>query len=160
MLVGIISDTHDQIERTAAAIALLVAQGAKVLFHCGDLTSPEVVLSCASLPGHYVLGNNDFDEDELERAIASSGGFFHGVGGVVLIDGRRIAITHGHLGGEFNRLLTDAPDYLLYGHSHEASDQRRGPTRRINPGALHRCRFWTVALLDTDHDRLKFFRVG
>jgi predicted phosphodiesterase len=45
-----------------------------------------------------------------------------------------------------------APDYLLFGHSHEVADYREGPTRWINPGALHRAAEWTVGLLDLAND--------
>jgi predicted phosphodiesterase len=31
-------------------------------------------------------------------------------------------------------LLAAEPDYLFSGHSHIATDQREGKTRRINPG--------------------------
>jgi len=41
-------------------------------------------------------------------------------------------------------------DYLFYGHSHVASEHRTGPTRIINPGALHRARPKTFAVLDLE----------
>ena len=43
MRVGILSDTHDQVARTQSAITQLLAAGAEVLIHCGDITVPEVV---------------------------------------------------------------------------------------------------------------------
>ena len=73
MRIGILSDTHDQVARTAEAVALLIAEGAEALIHCGDLTGPAVVDACAGVPGHYVFGNCDFDEDALRRAIAAVG---------------------------------------------------------------------------------------
>jgi predicted phosphodiesterase len=51
-------------------------------------------------------------------------------------------------------------DYLLHGHSHLTRDERVGRTRIINPGALHRAREKTVALLDTATDALKFITVN
>jgi len=74
MRIGIISDTHDRVERTGRAVRLLIAEGAEVLVHCGDLTGPDVVYECAALPSYYVFGNNDFDEDGLRRAMALVGG--------------------------------------------------------------------------------------
>ena len=49
--------------------------------------------------------------------------------------------------------------YLCHGHTHTALDARRGKTRVINPGALHRAAEYTVALLDTDTDTLTFYPV-
>ncbi len=65
MKIGILSDTHDQVERTARAVAALVGAGAEVLIHCGDITGPAVVRECAGLPSYYVFGNNDYDQDGL-----------------------------------------------------------------------------------------------
>ena len=44
----------------------------------------------------------------------------------------------------------------IAGHSHMAHDRRDGPTRRINPGALHRAAEFTAALLDPGTDELRF----
>ena len=161
MLLGIMSDTHDQVRRAAGAAALLAAEGAEALIHCGDLTSPEVVHAVAEAGPtcSYVLGNNDFELEAIARAIRSTGGNDLGWAGEVTMAGKRIAVTHGHLAGEFRRLLRSLPDYLLFGHSHQPLDERDGPIRRINPGALHRAREWTVALLDLDADSVRFLRV-
>lgn len=159
MKLGILSDTHDQVARTARAMELLRGEGAEAVVHCGDLTGPEVVFECAMLPAYYVFGNNDFDEGKIRVAVEETGGVLLGRGGFVQLDGRRVAVTHGDVTAEVRRLLAAGPDYLLYGHSHLAADARDGPTRRINPGALHRAREWTVALLDLRADALRFLAV-
>lgn len=159
MRIGILSDTHDRVERTERAVARLRAEGAEALIHCGDLTGPEVVHACAGLPGYYVLGNNDFDVDALRTAIETVGGVFLGDGGEVVLAGRRFGVTHGHLAREFRRLVAAQPDYLLFGHTHLRLDERDGPTRQINPGALHRAAEWTVALLETNTDAVRFVLV-
>lgn len=155
MKLGIIADTHDQVARTARALALLKGEGAEAIVHCGDLTGPEVVFECGVLPSYYVFGNNDFDERGIRAAVEAMGGVLLGKGGFVHLDGKRIGVTHGDSGAEMSRLLAAGPDYLLYGHWHEPADDRDGPTRRINPGALHRARAWTVALLDLRTDLLR-----
>ena len=43
MRLGVLSDTHDEIDRARHAIQLLRAEGADALVHCGDLASPAVV---------------------------------------------------------------------------------------------------------------------
>ncbi|QDV36021.1 YfcE family phosphodiesterase [Tautonia plasticadhaerens] len=161
MLIGVLSDSHDQIDRTAGAVALLAARGAESLVHCGDLTSPRAVHAVASsgLPCRYVLGNNDFDLEGIERAVEATGGLLLGWSGEFELAGRRIAVTHGHLSDEFRRLIRSMPDYLLFGHSHQRLDERDGPTRQVNPGALHRARIWTVAMLDLEADAVEFHSV-
>lgn len=159
MRIGILSDTHDEIARTSRAVRLLIDEGAEALIHCGDLTGTEIVDLCARLPSYFVFGNNDFDEDQLRRAMARAGAVCLGRGGEVRLDGKRLAVTHGDSGREVGRLAELGPDYLLYGHWHVPEDRREGPTRWINPGALHRASSWTVALLDLDLDRLALLTV-
>ena len=156
MRIGIISDTHDHRKRTAAAVSLLIAEGAEALIHCGDLTGPEIVHECGRLPGYYVFGNNDFDEKGLRQAMADVGGVCLDRGGELTLHGRRIAVTHGDSARTVRRLAEGAPDYLLFGHSHRACDEHHGPTRWINPGALHRAATWTVAVLDLSTGALQF----
>jgi uncharacterized protein len=160
MRLGVLSDTHNQLVRTRLAIALLQEQGAEALIHCGDVTGPEVVAVCAALPSHFVFGNNDADNiPALRRAIDKAGAVCLGWGGEVTLAGQRIAVAHGHLGTDVRRLLADRPDYLLSGHSHIAGDHWAGQTRRINPGALHRARVFTVALIDLDTTEVRFLPV-
>jgi putative phosphoesterase len=160
MILGILSDTHNQLPRTRAAVALLRAHGAAALVHCGDLTEPEIVPICATLPCWFALGNNDADNvPALRRAIADAGAVCLGWGGEVTLAGKRVAVAHGHMGTDVRRLLAARPDYLLSGHSHHPADRRDGPTRRINPGALHRAEEYTVALLDLESDELRFLTV-
>jgi putative phosphoesterase len=160
MKIGILSDTHDHVERTAKAIAALIQGGAEVLVHCGDITNRAIVLECGGLPSYYVFGNNDYDHDELGRAIREVGGISLGRGGEITLGGRRIAVVHGDSGREVRRLAELNPDYLLSGHTHKAADERRGVTRWINPGALTRANPWSVAVLDLETDLLEFLTIG
>lgn len=161
MIVGIISDTHDRLERTRFAMRLLTEARAEVLVHCGDLTGPEVVGICGALPGYFVFGNNDADEvPSLRRAIARVGGTCLEWGGQIELAGKRLAVTHGHMTRDVRRLLEARSDYLLSGHSHIAADDRVGPTRRINPGALHRASSFSVAVLNLESDGLTFLPVS
>jgi putative phosphoesterase len=157
---GILSDTHDQLARTECAVRLLRAEGADALVHCGDLTRPDMVAVCAALPCHFAFGNHDADNvPDLQRAMAAAGAVCLGWGGEVTLGGKRVAVAHGHMTADVRRLLAARPDYLLSGHLHLAFDRRDGPTRRINPGALHEADEFTVALLDLETDRLQFLAV-
>jgi putative phosphoesterase len=148
MRLGILGDTHDTVERTRAAVGLLIGSGAELLIHCGDITIPEVVYELARLPSYFVFGNCDFELDDLRRAIATIGGTCLERGGLIDLPGHRLAVTHGDSTRELQRLEAEGPEYLFSGHTHKALDVRRGPTRFINPGALYRAPTWTVALLD------------
>lgn len=160
MKLGILSDTHDKLERTRAAVELLGAAGAECLFHCGDLTRPSIIEVCSVLPSYFTFGNNDDDSiPDLQRAAVELGAVCLGWGDVVELAGKRIGLVHGHLTTDLRRMLTANPDYLLSGHSHVSSDTRAGSVRRINPGALHRADRFSVALLDLATDELQFIEV-
>lgn len=154
MLIGILSDTHNRVERTRRAVQMLIAEGVKALIHCGDLTNSEVVEECSALPCYYVFGNNDFDEADLSRSMSLYGGICLGKGGEITLAERRIAVTHGDSTRELRRLAGLEPHYLMFGHTHVPTDERHGSTRYINPGALHRASRWTVARLDLASDEL------
>ena len=160
MLIGILGDTHDQRERTRRAVGMLRDGGAEALFHCGDLTGPEIVEELAPLPCWFVFGNNDCDAvPDLRRAAVAQGVNCLEWGGQIALAGKRIALVHGHLNSDLRPLLRDQPDYLFSGHSHAVNDRWEGVTRRINPGALHRADSYTVALLDLVTEELRFLTV-
>jgi len=152
MRIGILSDTHDQVERTRRAVASLLTEGAEALIHCGDLTIPAVVEEIVGAPAYIVLGNCDYYPDDLRLAMRRTGATCLERGGLIELGGRRIAVTHGDSRLELDRLTAESPDYLFSGHTHLRRDDSQGPTRFINPGALHRASEFTVGLLDLDSD--------
>jgi putative phosphoesterase len=159
MRIGIISDTHDRLARTISAVEILQAERVAAIFHCGDLTGPDIVYACAVLPLYFVFGNNEDDLPALRRAARSVSATCLEWGGDVVLADKRIALTHGHLSRETRLLEAKEPDYLFYGHSHIAADDRRDGIRRINPGALHRADEYSVAVLDLPTGQLRFLKV-
>lgn len=160
MKLGILSDTHNQRSRFEQALELLRSQGAEALVHCGDITESDVLELCAGQPCYVVLGNNDADNyPSLKQTALTIGATFLEWGDTVTLAGKTIAITHGHLKSEVRRLMAQQPDYLLSGHTHIAEDRIVERTRRINPGALHRARSFSVAILDLLTDNLTFLPV-
>lgn len=153
MLIGILSDTHDQCIRTRAAVSLLVSKGAEALIHCGDLTGRDIVYECADRPTYFVFGNCDEDLGGLRRAMDEIGATCLERGGMIALGGRRLAVTHGDSEREIQRLVEQQPEFLFSGHTHRQADTRHGEIRRINPGALHRASTRTVMLLDLSNDQ-------
>lgn len=161
MRLGILSDTHDQLDRTRVAAQALLVEGAEMFVHCGDVTGPKIVSACGSRPCVFAFGNHDADNvPALIQAIREVGGTCLEWGGEVTLAGKRIAVAHGHMSRDVRPLLAERPDYLLSGHSHILADWREGATRRINPGALHEAAQYTVALLDLSTDDLRFLTVS
>ncbi len=160
VLLGILSDTHDRAAITAAAVRVLREAGAEYFIHCGDVGSEQVLDLFAGLPAAFVWGNTDWDQPALARYAQTIGVRCLGTRGDLELDGKRFAVLHGDDAPAMRRVLDQQlHHYLLHGHTHARRDERLGHVRIINPGALHRAREKTVALLDTGTDRLRFITI-
>jgi putative phosphoesterase len=149
MRIAILSDTHGRQRTVATVLNLLASREIDCILHCGDIDDVGTVRLFAGWTTHFVFGNCDADEAGLREAITAIGGTLHDRFGNLELEGRKIAWLH----GDDKRLLQDLEnsacyDFLFYGHSHEAEEHRTGPTRVINPGALHRARIKSFAILD------------
>ena len=156
MIVGILSDTHGKADAATRGIELLLAAGAEYLIHCGDVGGESVLDTLTTLPAAFVFGNNDYDHRDLAEYANAVGVRCLGTDGVIELDGKSIAVTHGDVPRLISRYTAaDAGiDYLLTGHSHVPHDRRAGRVRWINPGALYRATPKTVATLDLATDTL------
>ena len=160
MKIGIISDTHDELNRTLLAIEVLRDHEISALLHCGDLIGPEMIHLCSCFPFYFVFGNHDADlVPQLRAAAAKSNANCLGWAGEICLAEKKITLVHGHLSTDTNRLLQNAPDYLCSGHSHVPRDVLVERTRRINPGALHDAESYSVAVLDLVSDALQFVTI-
>lgn len=160
MKIGIVSDSHGNEAKLRLAVAALCERGAELLVHCGDVGSAGCVetLGESGVPAYVVAGNTDSDVEALELAAGRCGVHFcRDVIEVPLDAGRRLAALHGHHphllrerieGGQFA--------YVCVGHTHFKGDRQVGPTRVINPGALHRAFPATAALLDTAAETVEY----
>ena len=159
MLIGIISDTHDRLERTARAVKLFEAARMETIIHCGDITDQSILALFAGTPTFFVMGNND-DDAELRQASKLMDHLHYLQGGAVIeLAGKRIGVTHGHLHRVVSELIRQTPDYLLSGHTHCAHNQMHQGIRCINPGALHRASEYSIATLNLVTDDLQFLPV-
>ena len=160
MIIGILGDTHDRADATAAGLRALRGGGAEFFIHTGDVGSEQVLDLLAGLPGVFVWGNNDWDRLSLERYARGLGLTCGGDVYRLTLEGKEMAVTHGDNDAAVRNLLQgQSLDYLFTGHSHHPHDQRSGRTRWVNPGALYRARPRTVATLDLATDRLTLLTV-
>jgi putative phosphoesterase len=171
VILGLLSDTHGRAAHTAAALHILRDLGAEAFIHCGDIGEVCVLDELAGTKSWIVCGNTD-QADAHKLAYAASLGLQ-----VVTVTplrlelcGRFLAVFHGHE-MQFTRLVNETLesgqlpaefgpcDYILYGHTHVASEGRLGSARLINPGALYRAPIHTVATLDLRSDIVRFWQV-
>jgi putative phosphoesterase len=149
MQIGIISDTHSRYATVENALGLLQARNVNFLIHCGDIEDAETVWLFQGFTVHFVFGNCDYERAELRQAMYGISATLYESYGCLELDGKKLAFTHGDDKPLFHDLLqSETFDYLFHGHTHQAEDRQHGPTRIINPGALHRARPKTFVILD------------
>ncbi|NOZ94230.1 MAG: metallophosphoesterase family protein [Acidobacteria bacterium] len=136
-LLGVLSDSHDELARLRAAANILRDRGVTTVIHCGDITSPESVALLAGLPVQWVFGNCDWSQAALRRAMLLHGHMCHGRHGTLKRAGRSIAFTHGDDPVLLTRFLeSGGHDLVLHGHTHRREERRVGAAKLLNPGAL------------------------
>lgn len=159
--VGIIADTHDNVEAIENAVAVFEAEGVETIIHCGDFIAPPVLEFFEGLSVHGVLGNNDGEIEGLEAAFDDlAGSELHGRFADLEFDGRSFAVLHGEDREEVEGYTESGKyDFVCYGHHHERERREVGETTVINPGAQfptvpddHR----TVAVVDTKAGEVRF----
>ncbi|MFC4989543.1 metallophosphoesterase [Saliphagus infecundisoli] len=165
MQVGIIADTHDNVEAIEDAVAIFEAESVDTVVHCGDFIAPPVLPFFEGLELHGVLGNNDGEVEGLEAGFADlAGSELHGRFADLTFEDSRFAVLHGEDREDVEGYAESGEyDFVCYGHHHEREQREVGETTVINPGAQfptvpseHR----TVAVVDTETEEVRFERIG
>lgn len=160
MKVGIMSDSHGRVEPVRRAMAIFRQHRVGRIIHCGDIGGLHVLEEMAGEPCWFVWGNTDFPEHGWRTRIEAMG--LHWPGEIPLtltVDGRKIAVCHGHERAFFRARDQGKYDYVLHGHTHQRDDHYVGSTRVINPGALHRAAVHSIAILEPRTDTLEFIEL-
>ncbi len=150
MKIAIISDTHSRYPVVEAVLRILQERKINHVLHCGDIDDSETVWLFQGVTSHFVLGNSDaLERTSIRQAIHGIGAELHEPFGHLEIEGVRIAWLH----GDDEQMLFDVEhadyfDFLFHGHTHQAAQHRTGRTLVVNPGALHRARVLSFAILD------------
>ena len=159
MLLGLISDTHDNLPALDAALNAFRSRRVTHVLHAGDITTAATLERLRGWQALAVYGNNDVDRTALAQA-ARSAGIELADGWEGALEGTRIAVIHGDNGPRVKGAIASGRfDLVVTGHSHMLRDERNGGTRVINPGALHRAARYTCASYDPSEDTLEVIDV-
>ena len=133
MRLGVISDTHDHVDRLRRALALFKAQGVELVLHAGDIVAPFMSepFREAGLGVVAVFGNNDGDRLYLRERFAGVGEIHVGPKELELA-GRRILLLHEPYALQA-LVCSGKYDVIIYGHTHRA-EIRAGSPLVVNPG--------------------------
>lgn len=137
MKLGILSDTHNNLDNAVAARDALITAGVQQFLHCGDVTTPKIAKVFREVPIAFVMGNMDGDAGTIRELIADWDTASMSITVTAEFAGKSIAMCHGHYQNVLAQFIHSGEyDYVFHGHSHVRRDERVGITRVINPGAL------------------------
>lgn len=156
MLIGAVSDSHDNLNQIDKAVALLNQKDVGLVLHAGDYVSPFTIAHFKKLDCNFigVFGNNDGDHQLLTtRFQETSNCIIRDRFTQVTVQGYRIGLLHGEETELLNTLIDSGYfNAVIHGHSHNRSIEQKGKTLVVNPGEL--CGYLTgkatLALLDTE----------
>ncbi len=149
MLMGIMSDTHDNMPAIRRAVELFNDKAVDLVVHAGDYVAPFVGMEMKKLkaPFRGVLGNNDGERGGLRKALGVEDEIIE-----INVEGIRVAVTHGTSELVVRALVrSNLYDVVVVGHTHRYEIREEGRTILVNPGEV--CGYLTgvrsVAMLDT-----------
>ncbi len=159
MLIGIISDTHDDTTAIRKAVDFFNNEKVSHVIHAGDITSPFTFEIFRELKCKFtgIFGNNDGDKLLLKE---KSGGNIHNQPRIITIGGKKIVIMHEP---DLVSALAHSGDFniIVYGHTHRPVVKKVKDTLIINPGKAARLYKGesTLALLNTANMEARIVRI-
>ncbi len=148
MLIGVFSDTHDNLTYIDRAIELFTHRRVQAVIHAGDIVAPFAAkrLLVCPVPLYVIYGNNDGERHGLHQVLPQIKD-----GPLKLeLGGRQLLIHHALDWCRQEDIL--GADVIITGHTHEIVNDLRDGKLFLNPGE---CCGWvndypTAAILDTD----------
>lgn len=135
MLLGIISDSHDNIPAIKWILTIFKERRVKQIIHAGDLVSPFTLepFREAGLPLTVVLGNNEGERELIRNRFGQAGFSVHQEPLELEIDGLNLVVCHRP---EVAEPFVGKVDIVIFGHTHKLSVETLKDTLLINPGEL------------------------
>lgn len=157
MLLGIMADTHNDIDSFEKALSVFKERGIKTLVHAGDITSPRMLEYLVEFDCYIVLGNGDqIDKDVINwkasvlglRPVEDTAEFEYGGKNFMVFHGNNVPLYRQAVAsGKFN--------YIIKGHTHFFENYVSNDVRIINPGAVYRHDESSIVILDVETDKVE-----
>lgn len=152
MKVGLIADTHDNLEAVEKAVELFNSEGVEHVLHAGDLVSPFTADKFADLEAefHFVWGNNEGELLHTRTKLKELGVEAPGEFKSLELDGKKIALLHGESEEIVDALAgSEKYDVVVRGHTHEPGIEENPLVINPGPASGYLSDRQTVAILDT-----------
>ncbi len=144
--IGVLSDTHGDLNATLEALEIFDHSQARTLIHCGDIG--EHVYSALPAGRTYCVAGNTDDGWTAQRLAMACGLNYQNRFGRLTLGNIRIAFLHGDDRSSLKFALYSGNfDLVLQGHTHVAENCLIGQVRLVNPGAVVRSAQPSVAVI-------------
>ena len=157
MLIGLMSDTHNDVDFIKKAIDIFKERGIKILVHAGDITSFRMLDYLKDFDCYIVLGNGDqIDREDINAKAASLN--LRPVENSIEFEcsDKMFLVFHGHDVPLYRTALASGKyDYIIKGHTHYFENYVSNACRIINPGAVYAHDESSIAILDIEADKVE-----
>jgi len=136
MLVGVVSDTHNNIKNIKKIICLFNGEQVDLVIHTGDISKAETLRNFSELdaPLVGVFGNNDRIEEGLEEVCVEYNFNFQEPPLSINLEDKKIVVFHEpDLIKDYIKEHKDI-DLILHGHTHRYKEEKIDITVYFNPG--------------------------
>lgn len=139
MKIGVLSDSHDNLENLNKSLNYLEENNINTVIFCGDFCSPIPVNKCiATFKGevHAVFGNTEDRHLITVLSLTTVTNLkIYGEYAELNFDNRKIAVTHYPF---YANAIAKTQEYdaVFHGHNHTASKELIGKSLLVNPGEL------------------------
>lgn len=138
MKVGVLSDSHDHLDRLALAVQHLRDREVELVLHAGDFIAPFTVpvLHRVGVPIRAVFGNNDGERIGLKARFDALGHQLSERPQAYEFSGKRFLLLHEPVALE---ALEGSPHYdlVVYGHTHQLDIRHTASgALLLNPGEV------------------------
>lgn len=153
MKIGLISDTHDNLEFIDSAIKKFKDLKVDILIHCGDVTKPENLKKFKGFSKIYVVkGNMDKDIEGLKKCAEQIDAKYYEDYADITLEDNHIAIIHSDDQLKFGSLIESFNyDYIFYGHTHQPISDLVNNATMVNPGSYESK---NIAIVDLSTDEV------
>ncbi len=134
-MIGVTGDTHNNLKNIKIICDIFNENKVDLVLHSGDISLPKSLLSFNQLncPMIAVLGNNDIEEREgLERVSKKFDCNLFDEPHSLEVESTKITLMHHPELINEEMLLTS--DFIVHGHTHRYSLEKRGKCTIFNPG--------------------------
>ena len=157
MLIGLMSDTHNDVYFIEKAVEIFKERGIKILVHAGDITSFRMLDYLKDFNCYIALGNGDeIDREDINAKAASLN--IRPVEKSIEFEcsGKIFLVFHGHDVPLYRAAIASGRyDYIIKGHTHYFENYTSNDCRIINPGAVYAHDESSIAILDIETDRVE-----